>query len=407
MKSIKRIAIVGAGLGGLTAAIAMRKLGHEVLVFEQALQASEIGAGIVVGPNAGKVLRALELEAQLDRIAVEPDRHLLRDGLSGRVLFDQPMKGTFRDRFGAGYLQVHRADLVRILLEQIPESCLRFGARVTSVRNEQQQAVLTLADGSESAFDIIVGADGIKSAVRESLFGAESPRFTGNVCWRGTVSADALPAGLFSPDIHVWIGPGGHIVNYYLRGGKLVNFVAIHQATDWDAESWSFDADKGELGRTFEGWNKTLSTLFEHADRCSKWALFDRDPLPRWSVGAITLLGDAAHPMLPYLAQGAAMAMEDGFVLSRLLSEHDSVEVAIKHYEEVRKPRTSRTQLGARARAKQNHVKSPLSRLVRDASLALKRVLQPNSTSYKVEWLYEHDVTAELNRPENRGGLPV
>lgn len=392
----KSIGIVGAGIGGLITGIALRKRGHEVTVFEQADKLAEVGAGIIVGPNAVKVLRALGLEAAINVVSVEPNKHLLRNWQSGRVLFDQQMKGVFFDRFGAPYLQAHRADLVNLLFEQLPSDCIKFNSAVASVQSSPGTALVKLVGGSESEFDAIVGADGIKSAVRAGLFGPESPRFTGNVCWRGVVPVDELPAALFSPDIHVWIGPGGHVVNYLLRDGQLMNFVAIVEADDWRSEAWSFDADRTELMNTFHGWNGALSTLFERATHCLKWALFDRDPLQRWTSGRVTLLGDAAHPMLPYLAQGAAMAMEDGYALASLIDHESDIEAALKIYESVRLPRTTRAQLGARARAKENHLSSPLARLTRDFGYAVRRLIQPKATSYKVEWLYSYNVGAEF-----------
>jgi salicylate hydroxylase len=391
------VGIVGAGIGGLTAAVALRRKGFAVTIFEKADRLAEIGAGIIVGPNAMKVLRGLGLDADVERISVEPQRHLLRSWKSGRILFDQRMKDVFQSRFGAGYFQAHRADLLDTLIGALPPDCIRLRSTAVSVRSDATSATLVLEDGSERSFDVVVGADGIKSAVRESLYGAESPRFTGNVCWRGVVPCEALPDRLFTPDIHVWLGPNAHIVNYYVRGGRLMNFVATHEADDWRSESWAHEADRSELVRTYRGWNDALLTLFERASHCYKWAIFDRDPLVRWSKGRATLLGDAAHPMLPYLAQGAGMAMEDGYVLAAALARQPlDVEAALIAYEQARLPRTTRTQLGARARAAENHLTSPFARLRRDLGYALRRVFRPAQTSYKAEWLYSYDVKAEF-----------
>jgi salicylate hydroxylase len=389
-RTVKNIGIIGAGIGGLTAAVALRRRGHNVTIFEQACGPGEIGAGIIVGPNAVKVLRALDLEADVSRIAVEPDRHLLRNWRTGRVLFNQRMKGVFADKFDAGYMQVHRADLIDALFRHVPSECVSFGRTVVAVSSHSRGAVVELSGGLEKEFDMVVGADGIKSIVRTSLFGPESPRFTGNVCWRGTVPTSDLPAGLFSSDTHVWIGPNAHVVNYFIRGGELMNFVAILEADEWRSEAWSFDGDRQELVQAFSGWNSSLPTMFERATHCLKWALFDRDPLPEWSKGRIALLGDAAHPMLPHLAQGAAMAMEDGYILAAMLESESDIEVAFERYQAIRHPRTTRTQLGARVRAKENHLTSPLSRFIRDAKYTVRRLFRP--TSYAVEWLYAYDV---------------
>ena len=397
-----RIAIVGAGIGGLTAAIAMLRRGLDVTVFEQAPALGEIGAGVQLGPNALKVLGALGLDGAVIERAVEPGAHVLRSWKNGETLFSTPIRGVFQEKFGAGYYQIHRADLHAILARAVPADHIRLNARAVSVRNEADRAVLRFADGNEADFDAVIGADGIHSVIRASLLGPESPRFTGNICWRGIARTEALPPGHIARDVNVWLGPHGHIVHYYVRGGALVNFVAIYEADDWRQESWSASGDKAELLKTYAGWNESLLTLFERTEQLNKWALYDRNPLPRWTDGRITLLGDAAHPMLPYLAQGACMAIEDGFALARWLSQPGGVGAALKGYEAMRLPRASQVQLGARARAKVNHLSSPLARIVRDVSYAWRRVFDRESTSYKIDWVYAYDVTAAPIAPETK-----
>lgn len=392
-----RIGIVGAGIGGLSTGIALTQRGFDVRILERAPELTEVGAGIVMGPNAMKVLRALGLEPAILKVAFEPDRHLLHDWRSGRVLHDTPMRGTFDKRFGAGYLQVHRADLLNALKQVFPASRLSLGRSVKNVQSSAKSVGVFFEDGSSEEFSAVIGADGINSVVRESLFGALKPRFTGNVCWRGTVPVDRIP-GLFTDDIHVWLGPNGHVVNYLIRRGKVMNFVAIAKADDWRSEAWAVEADKSELIDRYRDWNPALLTLFNSADRCYKWAMFDRDPLPCWTQGRVTILGDAAHPMLPYLAQGGAMALEDGYTLAALLHrlEGRPLEEALKEFERIRLPRTSRVQLGARARSKENHVASPWARFARDAKYAWRRFIRPQETSYQVEWIYSYDVAAEF-----------
>jgi salicylate hydroxylase len=390
----QRIAIVGAGIGGLAAAAAMLRHGLDVTVFEQAPVLGEIGAGVQLGPNAIKALRALELDAQVVARAVEPGAHVLRGWKNGETLFETPIRGVFQGKFGAGYYQIHRADLHEILARAVPADRIRLNAKAVSARNEADRAVIRFADGVEAAFDAVIGGDGIHSVVRESMQGKDAPRFTGNVCWRGTVAADALPPGLIARDVNVWLGPRGHIVHYYVRGGALVNFVAITEADDWRQESWSATTDNVELLSTYAGWHPSLIALFSRAERVNKWALHDRDPLRRWTEGRITLLGDAAHPMLPYLAQGACMAIEDGYALARWLAAERDVGAALQGYEAMRLRRTARVQLGARARAKVNHLSSPLARLARDITYAWRRVFDREGTSYKIDWVYAYDVTA-------------
>jgi salicylate hydroxylase len=218
------------------------------------------------------------------------------------------------------------------------------------------------------------------------------------MCWRGTVPAAALPPGLIAKDVNVWLGPRGHVVHYYVRAGELVNFVAITESDAWRGESWSTPADKSELLATYAGWHDSLLQLFARCERVNKWALYDRDPLPRWTDGRITLMGDAAHPMLPYLAQGACMAVEDGYALARLLAAEDA-PAALKAYEAMRLPRASRVQLGARARAPVNHASSPLARLARDFRYAWRRAFDRQGTSYQIDWVYAYDVTAAAGEP--------
>ena len=183
--------------------------------------------------------------------------------------------------------------------------------------------MLAFADGSTAETDIVIGADGIRSAVRASLFGPDAPRFTGHIVWRGLVPSDALPKGLIDPDMTAWFGPKGTVVHYYVRRGEIVNWIAHYEA-DWREESWSVEFDWREAALAYDGWHPLLAELFSRTQRCYKWALYDRDPLPRWTDGRVTLLGDAAHPMLPYLAQGAAQAIEDGYVLAETLAAHRS-----------------------------------------------------------------------------------
>ncbi len=240
----------------------------------------------------------------------------------------------------------------------------------------------------------MIGADGIRSAVRESLYGADAPRFTGHIVWRGLVPTDALPKGLIEPDMTAWLGPNGTMVHYYVRRGELVNWIA-HFETDWREESWSVESDWREAAEAFAGWHPTLAELFSRTERCYKWALYDRDPLPRWTSGRVTLLGDAAHPMLPYLAQGAAQSVEDGYVLADMLAQHrDDAPAALQAYEAARRPRTSRIQLHARERGKINNSTSAFQRFKRDLGYRLKKLIRPKEHTYGIEWIYGHDVTA-------------
>jgi salicylate hydroxylase len=255
--------------------------------------------------------------------------------------------------------------------------------------------VVTLEDGSTLAFDAVLGADGIHSAVRESLFGPESPRFTGHVCWRGLVPTAHLGGTVVPPDMTVWFGPKAHIVHYYVRGGELVNWIATYEADDWSSESWKVQGRREEVMQRFHAWHPTIRALLSKSEQYYKWALFDRDPLPQWTQGSVALLGDAVHPMLPYLAQGACMAIEDGYaVAAELAAQPSDMPSALLRYQELRRERTSRVQLLARARGVENNLSSPLACFVRDLRYAWKRVTAPKRHTYGIDWIYGHDVTA-------------
>jgi salicylate hydroxylase len=393
MNRTTSISIVGGGLGGLVAALALLQRGFQVTVFEQAHELVEIGAGIQLAPNAMKVLVALGLEREVLQVAFEPDAHVVRNWKTGVATAETPMKSAYRGKFGAGYYTFHRADLHSVLVNALPAGVIRLNARCLGVSQEGDAAVLRFADGSTHRSDIVVGADGIHSVIRESLFGAQAPRFTGVVCWRGLVPASSLPAGVVSSDMSAWFGPHSTIVTYYVRGGELVNWAAFFEQ-DWRQESWRIEGDKREVLDTYRAWHPSINQLVEKTDKLYKWAVFDRDPLPQWTKGRVTLLGDAAHPMLPYLAQGACMAVEDGFALTNALEKYPSAEQALQVYESERRPRTAKVQLTSRARARVNHLESPLAGFKRDLGYAIKKFLNPAKHTYGIDWIYDHDVTS-------------
>lgn len=395
-----KVIIAGAGLGGLTLAGLLHQRGFETIVCEQSPVLGEIGAGIQISPNAVKVLRALGVEEGLRRVGFEPVAFAGWDWHSGRQLYWTPMKEIFMERYGAGYFHVHRADLHALLVATVPESVFRLGAKVTGVVEGEKTAAVRLADGSEIEGDVVIGADGIQSAVRNSLFGDLPAQFTGNICWRGVVATVELPPNFVPPTSSNWPGPHGHVVHYYIRGGALVNFVAVRETDQWTAESWNIPSSREELLAGFEGWHPRIRTLFERAGHLYKWGLFDRDPLPHWTKGRVTLMGDAAHPMLPFLAQGAAQAIEDGYALAAWLDACPAdPERALVSYETERMPRTARVQIGARARGKTLHLTSAFARFKRNLRFQLMQWKDPTLTPHSVEWVFSHDVTGPRTEP--------
>lgn len=386
-----RVAIIGGGIGGLTAARAMLLRGIEVTVFEQAPRLSEFGGGVILTPNAMTALRALGLEHRILAEAFESTSQCVHSWRSGRVIVRDSFE-RYRRFFGATCATIHRGDMQKVLSEFVPEGNLQLAARCVGVVPGPDGAAARFADGSEIEADVIIGADGIHSAVRTSLFGPEKPHFTGLMCWRGLADPARLPPGLVQPELAAWWGPHGHVVHYYVRRGELLNWVAHIETDSWTEEEWSTEGDMAELMGTYKHWNKQLRQIFEATERCYKWALYDRDPLPSWGRDRITLLGDSAHAMLPYLAQGAGQSLEDACVLAAMLaSTPDDPSAALKRYENLRLPRTRQIQLGARARGKLNHLTSPWARLKRDVGIRLRAWRAGKDAMHEAAWIYGYD----------------
>jgi salicylate hydroxylase len=387
-----RIAVIGGGIGGVTAARARLRRGFEVSVYEAAPELKEIGAGVALGPNAMKALRSLDLEDNVRSVAWESENALLRNWRSGRIISKTSRNGFNLQRFGATGCTAHRADLLDVLAASVPRDIVRLGARCISVESDARVASARFTDGTQIEADVIVGADGIHSAVRASLFGPDAPRFTGKICWRCVVPVDAVPGGLSTTDNTTWLGPHGAVVVYLLRRGELVNVVAHYDNDTWTEESWIRECDRSEVIENYCGWHESLLRLFSASERHYKWALYDRDPLAQWTKGRVTILGDAAHPMLPYLGQGACQAMEDGCVLATALAATpENVCAALQLYERARLPRARRVVLTARERGEDNHLVSPWAALKRDALIAFRRRFGTDPTGRGAAWIFDYD----------------
>jgi salicylate hydroxylase len=344
-----------------------------------------------------RVLRALGLEAALRGRGFESKAIVGRDWTTARSLFRVPMKDIAAARYGAPNIDFHRADLLDILATNARLTCqIHLNSCCVAVSSSDRGAIVTLSDGRREEFDLVVGCDGIHSVVREALHGRVTPRFTGNMCWRALIPVEELPPNHVLPDVTIWTGSGGHIVTFYVRGGTLVNVVAIRETAVWAEESWSIEAKTSELIAAFPDVHRTLRLLLERADHCFKWGLFDRDPLPTWGRNFITLLGDAAHPMLPFLGQGAAMAFEDAYVLSRELERSPDLVRALRAYEAERIPRTAKAQIAARKQAEVFHLTSPLSRLKRWLQNCVDVPDQGRLAEFQTEWLYSYDPTCRV-----------
>jgi salicylate hydroxylase len=390
-----RVAIIGGGIGGLAAANALSRAGIEVAVYEAAAELREIGAGVALHPNAMKVLRALSLEDKVRAVAGRSDWALSRNWKTGRII-TRTSRQQQAASFGAQGTTAHRADLLDVLAGGLPDDVVTLGKRCQAVLSDGDVAVARFADGTAAEADIIVGADGIHSRVRESLFGPDAPRFTGKICYRSIVPAAAVPGAPPGTDVAQWLGPHGTIVLYPLRGTELINVVAHYDDAGYRHESWIAECDGAEVLERYAGWHESVLRLLSAAGTWYKWALYDRDPIPRWTRGRVTLLGDAAHAMLPYLGQGACQALEDSAVLATALAaEPGEPARGLARYERTRRPRASSVVLTARERGLSNHLTSPWAAWRRDLSIAVRRRLnQRDPEGRGAAWLAAYDATS-------------
>ncbi len=395
-----RAAIIGGGIGGLTAANALLRAGVEVSVYEAAGELREIGAGVALHANAMRVLRFIGVEDAVRKIAGRTEYAVTRDGITGRII-SRTSRARQAELQGIEPATVHRADLLDVLAAALPEGTASLGKRCVSVESGGSSAVARFADGTQAEADVIIGADGIHSAVRTALFGPDAPRFTGKICYRSVISTAAVRGGALSDvaaDNGQWLGPHGTIVLYPLRGEELINVVCHYDDDSYRHESWVTECERSEVLQRYAGWHESLLRLFEAGQTWYKWALYDRDPIPAWTSGRVTLLGDAAHPMLPYLGQGACQALEDGAVLANALSDQrfaSDPAAALAAYEQTRRPRASQVVLTARARGVSNHLPSRWAALRRDAAIAVRRRLNRRDPDGRgAAWLADYDATS-------------
>ena len=391
-----KILISGGGIGGLAAALCFLHHGAEVTVLEQAPELGEVGAGIQIPPNAMKVFAALGLDAALAETAFEPEAIEARMGRSGLELFHIPLGENAVKRWGAPYLHIHRADYISVLAKALRDESpdgLHLGAEIIDYTQTEDAVEVQLADGRRITGDALIGADGIHSPVREQMLGAEKPIFTGNVAWRAVVPMAALGADGPRPTACAWMGPGKHCVTYRLRRGTLANFVGVVERDDWTTESWTERGTREAALADFEGWHPTITRMLGEADALYRWALFDRAPLPQWVNGRVGLLGDAAHPMLPFMAQGAAMAVEDAWVVAREVTQKPSPARGLEAYQHLRQTRTGRVQAGSRANAKTFHKRTWAGQLATYGPMWLAGKFAPMAVHKRQDPLYGYDVT--------------
>jgi salicylate hydroxylase len=391
-----KIAVIGAGIGGLAAALALLRRGLDVDVYEQAPQLGEVGAGIQISSNGSRVLYALGLEQALDAVAVLPSRRQIRHWSTGETWDWLELGATTAKRYGTPHLMLHRADLHGVLanaVHRLKPDAVHLAKRCVGIAQSKEHVEVSFADGARVSADYLVGADGIHSKVREHLFGPDKPEFTGVVAWRAVVPMASLPSHISSTVGTNWLGPKGHVLHYPIRRGELMNFISLVERDDWRIESWTVAGTRDELACDYPGWHPDVHAIIENITIPFKWALMVRAPMQRWSQGRITLLGDACHPILPFLGQGGVMAIEDGYVIAACLEKYfDDPANAFARYEDIRKERTAAVVRTAHANRAQ--VFSPALADKAAIAVSVAREWQQIRLRERLDWLYAYDATA-------------
>ncbi len=398
MNSSPRILIAGGGIGGMAAALSLLRGGYDVRVYEQATELGEVGAGVQISPNGSRALDALGVFEQLKNASCAPRRKEFRLWNTGRAwpMFD--LGPIAIEKYGYPYLTVYRPDLLQTLVDAvraIAPDAIHLGHAVEKVDVREDGVTLHFQDGSRADGDLLVGADGVRSTVRRCLFGDDEAQFTGMIAWRAVIPMERLPEHMHDMVGWTWIGPGGHLVNYPLRGGKLMNMIGTIERDDWRVESWYTQGSIEECANDFKGWHEDVQTLIHAAPTVMKWAFMEREPRQQWTVGRATLLGDACHATLPFLAQGAVMSIEDGVILGRCLAACADPLEALRRYEAARVERTSRMVRGAKENTARFHESALATEEGAIGYMESEWSRDPIHDRY--DWLYRYDVrTVEI-----------
>jgi salicylate hydroxylase len=383
-----KVAVIGGGIGGLSAALQLFQAGIDVHVYEQAEQIGEIGAGIQISPNASRLLLRLGLKGAMDSVGIRPRAVHQRRWDDGRTLQFAPLGPEIEASFGAPYYHFHRGDLAKLLADVLPPERLHVGHKLIGLDQRRESVTARFENGTAADADVLVGADGIHSRVRGLMFGPEKPRFTGCVAWRGLVPAERIAHLNIEVVSYNWMGPGGHVVHYWVASGRMMNVVCVVERGDWTRESWTDKGAVEDVLARYKGWHPTVRGLIGAFPETFIWALHDRAELPHWSEGRVTLLGDACHPMLPMMAQGAAQAIEDGAALAALLkTEPGDIAGTLLRYEALRKPRATRLQQASAANRSRFHLPDGEAQRARDEALAASG----DRSIANIGWLYAHD----------------
>jgi len=396
MTALNKVIVVGGGIGGLVTTLALLKNGMDVDVYEQAPQLGEVGAGIQISPNGTRVLQALGLEEALRRIAVNPLRKESRHWRTGKTWNLYNLGAASDHRYGAPHVLLHRGDLHAMLVQavrRLKPDAIHLGKRCVDIIRTDGYVDVQFATGETARAAYVIGADGIHSKIRERLFGPSRPEFTGCVAWRAVVPMQRLPESAATMVSTNWLGPRGHVLHYPIRNGELLNLLAIVERDDWQVESWTIQGTMDELANDFPGWHPDVQAIIRNIDTPFKWALMVRGPMPQWSAGRVTLLGDACHPTLPFLGQGGVMAIEDSFVIAACLKKHFSDPAsAMARYEDIRRERTS-----AVVRKSHENRRQAFNPALADQDEAVVSVAedwQRTLARERQDWLYTYDATA-------------
>lgn len=386
-----RIAIVGGGLAGLAAANALATFGLEASIYEAASSLTEVGAGINTSPQANKALQAIGLGARIAACGYSSPGTYSRNMQTGEFLeFNDRQKAAAR--FGAPYYVFHRADLLEALAGGLDPAAIHLGHRVIGVDERRDSVVLVFANGTMVEADMVIAADGTKSVIRHALYGDDNPSYTGQMVWRALLKGSDVPREILEPTGHIqWVGPGCHLLAYYLRHGEVVNIVTQEDTDKWVAESWSAAGDPDEMRASFPNPEPRLRTLLSLVAECSKWGLFTRPLTANWGRGRIQLIGDAAHAMLPNVGQGACQAFEDAYILGRWLAVESDPIQAFANFRRIRIPRVHGVQRLSMARARLKHMRDSANQ--KSLITAGKGALAGG-----VDWIWSFDPVAEWNK---------
>jgi len=382
--------IVGGGIGGFATAAFLQQQGVQAHVYEQSASLLPVGAGVVLAPNAVRLLRRLGLLAALERCAVKARTSFeCRRWADGRLLRAQDMADCAQ-LYGEAVWLVHRADLLDVLLDNVDRETIHLGYRCIGVEQSPAHVTAIFENGASTEGDLLVAADGIHSTIRELLVGHVPARDSGLCAWRAMIPSELLPQRYSSPTHTVWLGPGRHLVHYPVSAGRLVNVVGITPAAPGETvESWNAKGDPAGFRQEFAGWDRTVRDLLDAVTRVGRWSLLDRTPIDQYAYGQVALLGDAAHPMMPTVAQGAGQAVEDAASLAACLQETSDVSTALTTYNRVRVPRTAQIQMASRGRATLDHLPDGPEQEARDRAFAHEDPLRQS------DWLYSYDAQAE------------